>query len=165
MIWRSKKASGIGDIIIIVAVFLVFVFFAMTMFKPMNDVNDAIQDSDFYTTEGKDAADDLTSWTPNFLDTALIIMVFVFCIAMYVSSYFIDSYPIFAGVFLILLVLVIVAAAKLSNGYVEISLTDGIKEAVPAYPKCHYLTSHLAHFVLLIGIVEGIVLFAKWRTS
>lgn len=165
MIWNSKKASGIGDIIVIFTMFFVVVVAMMTIYKPMSNVNQLIQGNDYYDANSKEIADEMTSWTPDFFDTALIILLFVFCIGMFVSSYFIDSHPIFLGAFFFLLIFVIIGIAKLSNVYVELAVGDAMAVAVLVYPKCHYVMGHLAHVVLLIGIIEAIVLFAKWRSS
>lgn len=95
-------------------------------------------------------------------NTILTILAFLTIVVM-ISSYFIDTHPIFFIVFLVLLVLSLIGIATLSNAYIEISADADLAAHVAVYPKINWIMSMWPFVVLIQGVLVGIVLYVKFK--
>ena len=161
---NSKKGNAIIDTIFLLSFLLLFIVVIYSMNLIVDDVNEDIQDDDDSSNTSKaiiqDYADDYeTIWDNVFL------FVFVMGWAiLLLSSYLVDSHPVFFVITLIIMILVFVFAVYLGNSYEEIVVEDDdFSSLVPNYPKAHFIMSNLLIVAIVIGFSIMLVLFGKNR--
>lgn len=154
---------GIGDMIYIVLILSFTALVAILLNEPGQMIVEDFENDTSIDPAVKTYVSEYYDWVPSFWDTAIIVVFGFLVAALWISSYFIDSHPIFAAVFFILLVILLIAMGYFSNMYTEFSVDDSVSGSIPSFPKTHWLMGHWPHVLVVVGVIEGIVLFAKWR--
>jgi hypothetical protein len=98
-------------------------------------------------------------------DTIFMFVIIGLFIGLIVSSFMIQSHPIFFIVNVIVLAIVLLIAAQLSNVFdaVVLNTTQFNATAQVYYPKIIYAMANFPYILLLGGALALIALFAKGR--
>lgn len=148
-------------IIILFGVGIAIVVFYMIIHAVKTDIEPKL-DNPTSTQVLTDTQNTVLNMDYTFVIAFVMLMIFVI-----VSLAFIRSHPIFFAVSLILLVILILVAAILSNSFEEISNQPGaFNESVEQYTMVPYYMGKLPLIALITATLGFIVLFAKpWDRS
>lgn len=160
-----KKANVILDTIMIVIVIFSFTLLSIIGYKVFSQVNDTFQSNDLLANESKEQLDQFYTKYPSLMDGLFLLALILLWIAAIISSFMIDSHPIFLVVTVILTVFLLLLGAVFSNVYEEISTGDALSESASAFPITNFLMSRLYIIVLAIATSITIVLFAKFKNG
>jgi len=162
---NGKKQGNIAvEGITILLIIVVFALLGMFAYQTFDELNTDIQASDMGTT-GKEVSSDLFNVFPSWVDNAFIFIFVMFILFVLVSSYFIDTHPIFFGVSIFLLIGVIIAALLVGNVYDDIANDDEISSYANNLPYTYWIMTHIAEMMIAVVFIIVIALFAKFKNS
>lgn len=159
----SKKASGIGDLIVIFLILFITALVVLIAQPIRQGIEDEMVADPDINESVKTYLQENNTMQEEFWDSAMIVILVFLTIVVMISSYFVDSHPVFFFVFVIFLIIVMIAAAGLSNAYIELSTDAGLEASVAVYPKINWLMTKWPFVLLVQAFLVGAVLYAKFR--
>jgi len=156
-----KKGNIFFEGITILVVVVVFVILAVVGNNVYDSVNTEIQADPDVSTEAKDMLGERTTEYPKIIDGMVVFLIVGLWIAAVAFAYFIETSPLFFIISVILLVIVLVIGAILSNAFQELTTEEGLTDAPTAFPMSYFIISHIVETLLVITISIAIALFAK----
>lgn len=150
------------------AIFVLIVIFVMVLSSfigniLLGELNDDIQANPDMGELSKNVSSELTNRYTNVFD-GVILGLFILLWAMsIVASLFVDTHPIFFIFSIIMLAIVLIAGAFISNAYDEIITDSTFSGYENQFPMTHFLMSNLMIFLLVVGFSVGLVLYGKTR--
>lgn len=159
---KSKKASAIDLIILIAILFAIGAFF-MATFKGFDSIYDVLyeefNESSPRSAEVLDVGRELdTSFDYLFLVAYISAMLF-----MFISVYFIDTHPIFMGLYLILWLVSIVVSIPISNAFQDYAASAAMSSATSGFSYTNALMEFLPVITMILGFILLIVMYAKYK--
>lgn len=159
----GKKGSSIVDLLVILAIFLGFAMVTVVGYKVFDDFNTEIQADDDFSNESKQVLTDNIDRYPSLFD-GLFIFIFVLLFAsILLSSYFLDTNPIYFIITVILLIFACIVGVMLSNVYDEFMADLTFSSYSATFPMTAWVMNNLLIVTLVIGFSVVVVLFAKNR--
>lgn len=163
---KSKKKAQTTMDLIFVLIFLVgFAIASVFGYKVFTDINNDIQSDTSMTNTSKEVVSHLHSRYPATLDSLFAVALVLFWIFTIVSSFLIDSHPIFFIVSFILLLFTFVAMALLSNAYQEIMQDAEISGSAASFPITGFFITHLVETAVVMGLSILLALYGKAKYS
>lgn len=159
----SKRASGIGDIIFIFIIMFVLALVIITIQPVRREMETEFLNDTSINETAKDFLEDTNKMQENFWDNMGVIILVFLTLVLMVSSYFIDSHPVFFVVFVLLAIFFLVVAAIMSNAYIELSVDSDLASSVAVYPKINWIMSKWPFVILIQAVLVGMVLYTKFR--
>jgi len=160
-----KKGNAFLDTVTILVVAILLIFFIYYSYVAYKDWNNEFQKDDDMSAEAKDMAQNFSAKYPKMFDDGFIMVIILLWIAGLVSSFFIDSHPLFFIITVVLLLFVFYAGVHLGNIYETIVTgDDALTLIVPSFPKANWFMTHLLESIIVIGLSISLVIFAKMRT-
>jgi len=160
---NGKKGNAILDIIFIAIFIFGFSLSSIIGYKIFTDINTEIQESDSqFNNQSKEVVDDLHGKYPSLFDGAFLVILIFLWIGALVSSFVVDTHPIFLMLTIVLLVFCLFLAAIFSNSYESVTADDQIYSSSTAFPITDFLMGNLYIIVLVIGLTVTLVLFGKF---
>ena len=157
----SKRGSSVLDILIGSIMFIAFAVTLVFAFKVLSEINTEIQADDSFGNTSKTISSQVTEQFPKYMDNAFLMVVVLFWVLMLVTSFFIDTYPVFFIISFIFLVFVLIVGMYLSNTYEEVVSEDGVSTFADSFPKMNWIMSHLLMVLLVMGASATLVLYAN----
>jgi len=161
---RKKGSIGLETLFLIVVVFAM----ALTVFMGkslVDDLNADIQGDSDFSAEAKAVSLDVQTRYPLVMDGAVIFLYVMVWIAILISAYVIDTHPVFFIVSLIVIVITLIVALSISDGYTEL-MTDADFSTMPtSFPMIHFLLSNLFILTVLQAFSVAVVLYGKYRSG
>jgi len=84
-------------------------------------------------------------------------------ISLVVSSWFVPGHPVYAAVYMVVVVVGVVAAAVMSNAWEAVSQSSHFVSTLSSFPITNHLLSYLPYYVAGAGMIGLVVMFAKPR--
>lgn len=159
---KSKKGNIFLEGITILVVIFILILVAIMGHEIFNDVNNIVQEDSQISDSAKDHMQ--TSYTnyPKVIDGIFIFLLVGLWIAAVSFAFFIETNPVFFIMSIILIIIVLIVGAIISNAYVEISQDEGLSNPVEiAMPISYFIMSNLVVTILVIVSSIAIALFAK----
>jgi uncharacterized membrane protein YjgN (DUF898 family) len=156
----SKKGSIVDIGFLLVALFglaffiliVAFVFPQITAKLKLSDLgnnNDSLQALE--TTDG----------IMNKLDMVFLTIFSGLIMAVLITSFFLDSHPIFIPIYVIALGLLVLFAVIAENIYESFSISDQLSSTTVRYPFVNSIMLNLVYVAIGTGILSMILIFAK----
>lgn len=156
----KKGNLGLDSILIVVWIFVlaVVMVFAYGLYK---DFNADIQADPDIDTQAKTTAGNLeTNYAPVF-DQMFAIFIAVLWIALIVTTYLIDTNPMFFIIVLIMIVITFIIGMELSNQFEEFADEDDLSAAAAGFPITTWIMSHILQILIAMVLSAAITLYAK----
>jgi hypothetical protein len=156
-----KRAQIPVDLIIIVVVLVAFSIAGFIMYQFLGEFNTDFQSDLSYNNQSKAILQDTTTTYPSFIDGAFIFILVGLWIALLVSSYFIESHPIFFVFVLLLVIIVLIFGAMMANSYTELMGDSEMATIMDSFPMTLWVFNHLVVIIATIGVTSLLALFGK----
>lgn len=163
---RPSKKGNIGfDIIMFMAALFVFglvIYFTNFM---QSEMNDELQEDDDIPQVVKELSQDSLDYNVNMWDNAFMFFFVLLWISIIITSFFIDTHPLFLIISLILMVFIIIIAAYMANTYEDFINDEDLAEFSNSFPKMNYVFAHLVEFMIAVFVTTAIAVFGKNRLT
>lgn len=161
--FKAKRGNVVMDGFMILLLLLIMGFIIVIMNYVGDDLNADIQsDTDLHNDSKKHMQDKMSSYA-EFWDDAFILMFILFWALAVISSFMIDSHPIFFIISIILLIFLLSVAMILGNSYEEFIQDGDFVGYRSDYPMMNYVLTHLLETIIVIGGSILIAMYVKTR--
>lgn len=158
---RSKKGNLGFDIIIFLGVLFVFGMIIQFTHIIQSDMNDSVQEDEDIPTVVKDLSQTSLESNVNMWDNAFVFVFVMLWIAIIISSFYVDSHPIFLIISILLMIFVIIYGAYMANTYDDFASDEDVIDFSASFPSMNYIFNHLVEFIIAIFITTALALFGK----
>jgi len=157
---KNKKGDFTGLIYLIVsisafAIFLLIVGYIVpeiaTPMKEQIGISSAINDS----------FDSSTNIAHNTLPSIWLIVFVVLCLGLFITSFLVQTHPVFVPVFIFLLILAVVVSVPLSNAYESLTESATLSSASAYQSAIKFTMTNLPVVTFIMGLLVLIITFAK----
>jgi len=155
----GKKGDMIVDTILIVVMLLVIGVMMVFGNKVFSDINSQVQSSSSLANATKESINTAATNYPSFMDDLFLTIFVLLWLVLMITSFFIDSHPVFFIIAVVLLVMLLFVAGVASNAYMEFSESSDFD--VTGFPKTHFILSNLLMFFLFMAMSVGMVIYGK----
>lgn len=159
----KKKGNFIIDTSLFMIVMFIFSLMAIFGYLIFDEFNTDFQAESDVNQVAKDELNDLYVVYPSSLDGAVLMAFVLFWVMILVTSFFIQTHPVFFIVSILFLTFVIFVAATLSNTYEELADEADVSSFSDAFPMSGFLINNLPYAVLVVAFSVLAVLFGKDR--
>lgn len=157
----SGRGQAVFDILIFLIVITVLAVSFVIGYKVYGDMNAEIQADTTMSNESKAFSANINTEYPNFMDTAFLLALVLFWVLLLVSSFMIDSHPVFFIVTIILLFFVFMIGMVMANTYQDIMSDSDLSATANQFPTITWVYSNLLIILIAIGFSTALVLYAK----
>jgi hypothetical protein len=155
----SKKGNmsldGLTVLLIIVLFIIVLPTIYMTLAPIISNFSGQFSGEDLTTFNR------FTSKIDSLIDFGLLFLLIGLFVTLIISSFLIDSHPIFFGISLLFFLGVLLATVLISGFGSQYLESIGIGDS--NLPISTWIASHIIQIVLVSGFIDGIVLYSKNR--
>ncbi len=103
-----------------------------------------------------------TTKVTNRLDNIIFVMMIGFFLLTIILSWFVAGNPIFTFIYFLFIIIITIVSAVLSYGWEKIAATSYFSTLVPAnFPLTNYILNNFPIFMMAMGFIGMIVMFAK----
>lgn len=162
---QGKKGNVSVEVVIVAAILFTFALAAILVYDFFTDLVDDITDDDDYSATATAPVTNLEAQYPSIFDTAFVIILGALWIATIVSAFQIDTYPVFFGISVLALIIVLVVPPILANAFEETMTDETTTGLTDSFPVMNYVMTHLLQFSIFIGASVLISLYAKTKMS
>jgi hypothetical protein len=164
---RSGLISGCKgnvsiEVIIICVVLLAFSLAAIYVYGIFTSVMDDVRADPEISDTAKAPTEQLEAQYPSIFDSAFLIILIVLWLAAIISAFQIDTYPIFFGISVFALVVILCVPPILANSFEE-TMDDETTDFSTSFPFMFYIMGHLLEISIFIGASVLVSLYAKSR--
>jgi len=158
-----NKKAGVMDIVFILVFLFILGISTFTAYMIYNKYQERTAELETFNNSLTERIDDSAYATLTAFDY-LFIFIFVGLIIMaIVSTFTIQTHPVFFFVSIMLLIITIILAAPISNIFEEVANETAFSNASNAYTVIPYFMGRLPFFMLMVGAILFIALYAKYR--
>lgn len=159
---KSKGNASI-EIIIIVAILFAFSIAAIFVYDFFNDIMDDVTNDPDISATATAPTEGLQARYPKLFDTGYIIILAALWLAAIVSAFQIDSYPIFLGISVLALIIVLIVPPILGNAFEETFADETASGLTDDFPAMYFIMTHILEISIIIGASVLVALYAKSR--
>lgn len=160
---KNKKANIMIEGATIIVILFVLAIISVVGYQIFTEVNTEIQADNEISNTSKVYLDTAHTQYPTLFDGIFIFLLVGFWIAAIVFSFLIDTHPIFLVISLLLIAIILVVAAFMTNSYEEIIGDAEFSAVSTSFPMTNFVMGHLIETILVITMSIVISLFAKSR--
>lgn len=159
----NRRGQTILDMLLVI-VFLFIIGIGMIFgAKVFTDVNTDIQaDPDISDYAKNDLNTSATNY-PTIMDNAFILLMSLLWVALIVTSFLIDSHPVFFVITVILLVFVFIVGMILANAFQDVVAEDDLAESAALFPMTNWVFENFLLLLIAMGFSTALALYAKAR--
>jgi hypothetical protein len=154
----SSKGQVFGDVAFLVVVLLAAAIFFGSVYLIISDFNTEFQNDSDLPQQSKDIFDNINTNFPLWWDNAFVFLLIGLWGGILITSFFIDSHPVFFVIAFIGLIFVFVAGMIIANTYGDVAGDAGFDTA---FPKVSWVFDHLLITIIMVGFSALIALYAK----
>lgn len=159
---KNKKGSIILDTITAIVVLSAFAFITIIGYFFIDDVyNASIDTMNESTNTSREIMERTHSDYPPIYDGIFVFLVFGLWITSIISTFFLDSQPLFFVVSLTLLSAILLIAMVMSNAYFDLATDPGFIDIASNFPMTNFFMEYLPYVALVIYFSIGGAMFAK----
>ncbi|MEM3154807.1 MAG: hypothetical protein QW165_04575 [Candidatus Woesearchaeota archaeon] len=140
---------------------MVFGILSVTGYKVLYEANVEIQTDTDMSVEGWNVSQELTNNFPSVFDNLFLFTFVILIIGSIVSSFLIDTHPIFFFINIFLLLCVFFVLIALANTYDDIMQDSEFATFAISFPYTTWVMTHLLPLGIVIGFIILISLFMK----
>lgn len=163
-----NKRGDVGDfVLMIVSVFIIGLMFFVGG-KVWTEFNNEITDMDeIMDAESVNMTAELNQLDVafNILDPMYAVFFFGFYIALLVSIFYIDSHPGFMVFGLLLFIIIIFVGMIMSDVWATIANSEQLSDEQINYPITYHLMTNLPVYLIIMGFIFFILLYATRRSA
>lgn len=160
-----KKGNVIFDTLLVIVVLIVFSLVSILGYKIYSDFNTDLQADADINEYAKNMSSDMNTRYPSIFDGAFVLLFILLWVFIIVSSFMIDTHPIFFVCMLLLSVFVIIIAASLANSWNDVTQDAEFASLLVDFPITVYIIQHYVLYVVMLMFTAMIALYAKSRMS
>lgn len=94
-------------------------------------------------------------------DYTYLIAFIAFFLMIMVISYFVGGHPVASIIFYIALTLIAFVSLIFQQVWIYLTTTSAFSTTVSTLPKTNYILSHLTYFIVIIGLLSMVIMYAK----
>ena len=159
----NSKGNVSVEVIMIVTILFAFSIVAIVTYDFFGDIMDnVIADPDISATATA-PTEGLHARYPSVFDNAYIIILIALWIGAIVSAFQIDTYPIFMGLSVLALIIVLIVPPILGNAFEETFADETASGLTDSFPAMFFIMTHILEISIFIGASVVIALYAKSR--
>ena len=155
------KGQTPAELILVILILTVMAIVAVLGYKVLTDAKDEMLIDPDINPEAQSALENVHDQYPNFMDRAFLLAVVLFWAMLIVTSFLIDSHPIFFILSIILLLFTFVIGMVMSNTYEEFTADPDLSTAAQSFPITNWVIGNLLMVVIVIGLTTAVALYAK----
>ena len=161
--YKNKKANTVVDTITFIVILFVLVIATFMGKYIFTSLNDDIQADPDFNNQTQTMMQEQHDRYSGFFDAIFLLVFLLMWGLVLVASFNIDSHPIFFVFSIILLIFVFMVAGYLSNAYDDFSTDPDIASVTATFPMTDWILSHFIIVAVVIGFSVLLVLFGKNR--
>lgn len=158
-----NKKAGVMDIIFILVFLFITAICTFTGYMVYNKYQERTAEIETFNNSLTARIDETTYATLTAMDYLFIFIFAGLIIMAIVSTFTIQTHPVFFFVSIMLLIITIILAAPLSNIFEGIANESAFANASNNYTVIPYFMNRLPFFMLIVGAITFIALYAKYR--
>lgn len=157
----SARGQTILDMIFVLVGLLLVAIVSVLAYKMLSDINIDVQADGDIAAVGKSELSAVTTNYPLYMDNAFVLLFVMLWVALIVTSFLVDSHPVFFILTVVLLVFVFVVSMILSNVYQDVMADADFSTAASFFPKATWIWEHILEMIITMGFTAAIALYAK----
>jgi hypothetical protein len=162
---KNKKGNVIFDTLIVIIVLIVFSLVSILGYKIYNDFNADLQADADINEYAKNMSAEMNTRFPSIFDGAFVFLFILLWVFIIVSSFMIDTHPIFFVCTAVISVFIIIVAASMANAWNDVTQDEEFASLLVSFPMTVYVIQHYVMYVVMLMFTAMISLFAKSRMS
>lgn len=161
----SNKGQLTIDAILVVIVLIVVGIVAVFLNNIFGQINDDIQANPSFDNASKELLNNSATGYSSLFDGIIVFAFGLFWLFLIISSFFLDSSPVFFVVMVILSIAVLIVIAIVGNTFESIITDANIADSANEFPMTVWLFSHLLEIMIGMIFTTMIALYAKRGNS
>jgi len=158
---KGNKKGSIIDIAFLLVGIFGLAFFILIVGYVFPQITDKIKDSQIGENNDSLQALEATDGITQRFDVIFLTIFSGLVFAVLITSFFIDSHPIFIPVYILALGLLVLFAVIAENIYEAFSLSDQLSSTTLTYPITNAIMLNLVYVAIGAGILSMVLIFAK----
>jgi len=162
---QSSKGNAILDVMLIIVLLFVLGLGALYGSKIFGELDAEIQaDTDMHNIT-RDTSGDLYGKYNSLMDNLLMFAFVLLVMFVLISVFTLDTHPIFFITTVILLVFVFIVAMMLANSYDDIARDSELSSIANNLPYMTWLWNHVVTVTVGIAFLVAIVMYIKYKNG
>ncbi len=161
---KSKKGNAILESLMILLVIILFSVTAVLSYSVFDSVNTDIQTNPDSTTEAKEVSGNLYDNYSPLMDNLVLFAFVLLIISVLVSTFMVNTHPIFFVVSLILLIFVFIIAMLLGNFYEELFSDSSLSAYANQFTYTTWLMTHIVELIIGVSFGVMVAMFIKFKS-
>ena len=157
-----KKGQTVFDTITLLIALFIIALGAVVGSMVFSGVNDDFQADATINADAKAAMSSMNVGYSTWFDAAILSALIFFWVLLLVTSFLIDTHPVFFIVTVVLLLAVFVVSMYIANAYEELMLDDDLAPFAVNFPFTNFIMSNLLLIMIVMGLSTGVALYAKF---
>jgi len=160
----SNKRGQIGlDIIILMVILFVFGTVVIVMsFVGMGISEELLLDEDVQkSNETVETLNMLHDDMPTLWDNLYLMILILMWIGMLVTSFLIDSHPLFFYISLIIVIIVMIIGIWMGNAFLELASDPEFSSVITSFPKMMWIADNWLIVIMIVSFTTMLALYAK----
>lgn len=157
------KGNASIEVVIIVVVLLAFSIATIFLYSSFTSIMDDLRGDEDISDTALAPTEQLEGQYPSIFDTAFVIILIVLWLAAIISAFQIDTYPIFFGISVFALIIVLCVPPILGNAFEETMQDEQVSGLTDSFPMMYYVMTHILQISIFIGATVLVSLYAKTR--
>lgn len=159
-----KKKAFLGDMMLYAVILLVFGIFFVTMFMALSKTNEGFQSSNI-TQESKDIVNTYTSKFKGVYDNFTVTILIGVVITMIITAFILRNHPVFAGIAILVMILIVGVTFYLSNFWHSFAASDGVSTYAEQFTLTTIILNNLPKFIVVLIVIFIVILFSKSKSQ
>jgi len=158
----ENKRGSIVDIAFLIVFLLGFAIFILVAGYVIPQITGALDSSEIGNNTASHNALTYTENLTTRFDGILLVMFIGLTIGIFITSFLIDSSPIFIPIYIILLAFILIFAVVVENVYEGFN-TGALASTFAEHTMTNYIMTHLIFIAIAVGCLSMILIFARPR--
>ena len=160
---QMKKKAAFDDLFVLIIVGFIFAIFIIICSMLIHKTNTAYQDMDAIPASAKTMIANSSNTYDTLFNGIFMTIFLTLAIGSIILASQIDANPIFFPISIIIYVILIIISAVFGNAYYSVASNPEMVTYAENFPIITFIFNHLVQIILGIGILLGMVLYAKTR--
>lgn len=161
---KNKKAAMGIDLIILLLVLFVTAILVIVVTKFSGQFNDIIQSQTDTPQEVRDQAQSWDDGQVENWDVFFSLMFVALILVLWYSAWVIDTNFLFFAVMVLLMICLTVLSMLFGNSFIDFVSGNDYTELAGSFVFTSFIMSNMAIIMIVVGVVAGIILYAKPHT-
>lgn len=156
-----RKKGSIEDIFLLIVFLFALAIFIGVVAYTFPRITDGLRETELNDSSEVRRALLETDTVATRLNAVWFILFVGLCIGILITSFLIDSHPVFLPIYIILLILAIVVGVVMSNAYEEFRVNSPLNETMTTQTFTTTVMDNFIPVLIGVGILSMIVIFGK----